>query len=63
VFFFLRRDAPAVQYRVDTDDAVARPFLDWSDRDDGRGIARLTRRARHLLSRAFGREADGASEG
>jgi hypothetical protein len=62
VFFFLRRDAPAVHYRVDTDDAVARPFLDWSDRDDGRGLAGLTRRARRLLSSRLGRAADGGSE-
>src|SRR5258708_13697119 len=32
VFFFVRSDAPAVRYHVDTDDAVARPFLVWSDR-------------------------------
>jgi hypothetical protein len=31
-FFFLRADAPAVEYREDTDQAVARPHLVWPGR-------------------------------
>ena len=44
VFFFLRSDAPAVRYRVDTDDVVARPFLEWSGRRNSTG-SQLLRRA------------------
>jgi hypothetical protein len=51
MFFFLRPDAPAVRYRVDTDDAAARPFLVWSDRNGGRRRRDLSRRARRLLAR------------
>ena len=49
LFFFLRSDAPTVQYRVDTDDAVARAHLLWPGASEGRSrprVKRLLRRAR-----------------
>ena len=45
LFFFLRGDAPTVEYRDSTDDAVARPFLLWPDRN-GPARKHLPRRAR-----------------
>ena len=49
MFFFLRSGAPSVRYRVDTDDAVARPFLVWTDRRQP--ISQLPRRAARFVKR------------
>jgi SAM-dependent methyltransferase len=56
LFFFLRADAPTVQYHADTDDEVAHPFLVWTDRNRGRSRARFPRRARRLLTMATERK-------
>jgi hypothetical protein len=61
VCFFLRSDAPSVQYRADMDDAVARPFLEWPDGDDRRRRVPVPRRAGRFVTRRFGRNAERSS--
>ena len=50
VFFFLRSDAPSVRYRVDTDDAIARPFLKWPGGVDGHRRVQLRGRVRRFVT-------------
>jgi hypothetical protein len=53
VFFILRSDAPSVRYRVDTDEAEARPFLLWPDRDDSPAPRHAARRMFRSLTKAL----------
>jgi hypothetical protein len=55
VFFFLRSDAPSVQYHSDTDAEVAHPFFEWPDRDSRRRRARVGSRARRFVTRKIQR--------
>lgn len=59
VFFFLRSDAPAVRYGVNTDEAVARPRLVWSDRRRP-APSQLARRAAQSVKRTLGRRRSGS---
>jgi hypothetical protein len=53
VFFLLRSDAPSVQYRVDTDEAEARPLLLWPDRDDSPAPRQAARQMFRSLTTAL----------
>ena len=61
VFFFLRNDAPSVQYHADTDAAVARPFFEWPDGDNRRRRVRMPRRAGRFVTRKIRRHDDRGS--
>jgi hypothetical protein len=52
MLFVLRSDGPSVHYRVDTDDAIARPSLEWSTRTAAHRLTGLRKAwSRHVSRR------------